>query len=332
LIPNHEAGRDDQIRGGDGMSSEVFVGIDISKAWLDVAVLPSGETCRVENEPSSLNGLAKRLEELAPQQVVMEATGGLESPAAAVLSRAGLDVVVVNPRQVREFARAIGQLAKNDRIDARTLALFGERVRPEVRPLPDDLAQAFDALLARRRQLVTMLAEEKTRLRQARSREVEKGIQRHIRWLEREIQDVERGLTDSVHESPIWRAKDNLLRSAPGVGQVTSFTMLANLPELGRLTRKQIASLVGVAPHVADSGTLRGKRVIWGGRAHVRHVLYMAALAASHSNPTFRAFYQRLLAAGKPALVACMRKLITVLNAILRDSAHWDPAISRASP
>jgi transposase len=282
------------------MSDGVFVGIDVSKAQLDVAVLPTRETWRVENEPASLKRLGRRLKELAPKLIVMEATGGLEIPVAAVLSRAGLPVVIVNPRQVREFARAVGQLAKNDRIDALTLALFGERVRPEIRPLPDDLAQAFDALLARRRQLVAMIAEEKTRLQQARSREVRSGIQRHIRWLEHEIDDTERGLTDSVRRSPIWRAKDDLLRSAPGVGPITSFTVLADLPELGRLNRRQIASLVGVAPHPADSGTLRGKRVTWGGRAHVRRVLYMAALAACHSNSTFRDFYQRLLKAGKP--------------------------------
>jgi transposase len=314
------------------MSDGVFVGIDVSKAQLDVAVLPTRETWRVENEPASLKRLGRRLKELAPKLIVMEATGGLEIPVAAVLSRAGLPVVIVNPRQVREFARAVGQLAKNDRIDALTLALFGERVRPEIRPLPDDLAQAFDALLARRRQLVAMIAEEKTRLQQARSREVRSGIQRHIRWLEHEIDDTERGLTDSVRRSPIWRAKDDLLRSAPGVGPITSFTVLADLPELGRLNRRQIASLVGVAPHPADSGTLRGKRVTWGGRAHVRRVLYMAALAACHSNSTFRDFYQRLLKAGKPhkvAIVACMRKLLSVLNAILRDGSPWDPTLAR---
>lgn len=314
------------------MSDETVVGIDVSKAQLDVAVRPSGEAWRVENEPASLKRLAERLKELAPRLVVMEATGGLEIPIAAVLGRAGLPVVIVNPRQVREFARATGRLAKNDKIDAMILALFGERVRPEIRPLPDDLAQAFDALLARRRQLVLMLAEEKTRLQQARSREVRSGIQRHIRWLEREIHDVERGLTDSVHRSPLWKAKDDLLQSAPGVGQVTSFTLLADLPELGRLNRKQIASLVGVAPHAADSGTLRGKRITWGGRAPVRQALYMAALAACHSNPTFRGFYQRLIAAGKPpkvAIVACMRKLLTVLNAILRDGTPWNPSLAR---
>lgn len=310
------------------MPADVFVGIDVSKAQLDVGVLPTGEVWQTANETQAMTELASRLLGLAPRLVVMEATGGLEIPVAAALSRAGLPVVVVNPRQVREFARAIGKLAKTDTIDALTLGLFGERVRPECRPLPDELAQAFDALLARRRQLVLMLAEEKNRLQQARSREVRSGIQRHMRWLESEIKSVERGLTDGVRKSPIWRAKDDLLRSVPGVGRVTSFTALAELPELGRLNRKQIASLVGVAPHACDSGTLRGKRIIWGGRASMREALYMAALTASRFNPVLRAFYQRLIASGKPrklALVACMRKLLTILNAIIRDGQPWNP-------
>jgi transposase len=310
------------------MSNEVFVGIDVSKARLEIGVRPTGETWQSGNEAKSITELSDRVRALAPQLVVMEATGGLEMPAAAALSRAGLPVVIVNPRQVRDFARATGQLAKTDKIDALMLALFGERVRPEVRPLPDQVAQAFEALLARRRQIVVMLAEEKNRLQQAASREVRKGIQRHIRWLEREIKDVEGGLSNSVRQSPIWRAKDDLLQSVPGVGRVLSFTMLANLPELGTLNRKQIAALVGVAPLAMDSGTLRGKRVIWGGRASVREVLYMAALAACRFNPVVRAFYQRLLAKGKArklALVACMRKLLIVLNAIVRDAAPWNP-------
>jgi transposase len=310
------------------MPADVFVGIDVSKAQLEVGVLPTGEVWQTPNETQAISDLASRLLELAPKLVVMEATGGLEIPVAAALSRNGLSVVVVNPRQVREFARATGRLAKTDKIDALILALFGERVRPEPRPLPDDLAQAFEALQARRRQLVRMLAEEKNRLQQARSGEVRSGIQRHMRWLESEIKEVERELKDGVRKSPIWRAKDDLLRGVPGVGRVTSFTALAQLPELGRLNRKQIASLVGVAPHACDSGTLRGKRMVWGGRAAVREALYMAALAASRFNPVLRAFYQRLLAAGKPrkvALVACMRKLLTILNAIIRDGQPWRP-------
>lgn len=311
------------------MPVETFVGIDVSKAQLDVGVLPTREVWPVPNEPKAIAELIPRLQELAPKLIVMEATGGLEIPVAAALSGAGLPVVIVNPRQVREFARATGQLAKTDKIDALILALFGERVRPEIRPLPDAMARAFDALLARRRQLVSMLAEEKNRLHQASSEEVRRGIKRHLRWLEREIHDVETGLADSVKASPLWKAKDNLLRSVPGVGRVMSFTALAEVPELGRLNRKQIASLVGVAPLAADSGRFRGKRLVWGGRAQVRQPLYMATLAACRFNPSIRAFYQRLVASGKPpkvAIVACMRKLLTILNAILRDETPWQPA------
>jgi transposase len=314
------------------MSPEVMVGIDISKAHLEIGVVPSEEVWREANEASAISQLAKRLLRLAPKLVVMEATGGLEIPVVAALARAGLPVVIVNPRQVREFARATGQLAKTDKIDALILALFGDRIRPEVRPLPDDVTQAFEALLARRRQLVVILAEEKTRLKQARSRPVASGIQRHILWLEKEIKDVERDLTKSVRDSPAWKAKDNLLRSAPGVGPILSFTLLADLPELGRLNRKQIAALAGVAPHPSDSGTLRGKRIIWGGRACVRQPLFMAALAACRCDPGFRAFHHRLVTSGKPpkvALVACMRKLLTALNAMVRDATPWNPAIAR---
>lgn len=313
------------------MRTGVTVGIDVSKAHLEVGVLPSKEVWREDNDTSDLSALVKRLHRLAPELVVMEATGGLETGAAAVLSGAGLPVVIVNPRQVREFARATGQLAKTDKIDALMLALFGERVRPKVRPLPDEVAQAFEALLARRRQLVTILAQEKTRLKQARSTEVAAGIKRHVRWLEDEIKDVEGNLRDSVRKSPIWKAKDDLLRSAPGVGRIVSFTLLGNLPELGRLNRKEIAALGGVAPHAADSGTLRGQRVIWGGREAVRQSLFMAALAAVRTDPVFQAFHARLIDAGKPpkvALVACMRKLLTILNAMVRDATPWNPELA----
>ncbi len=308
------------------MPADCFVGIDISKAQLEVGLLPTREIWHVPNEPKATTGLVARLQELAPKLVVLEATGGLEIPLAAALSRAGLPVVVVNPRQVREFARATGQLAKTDKIDALILALFGDRIRPEIRPLPDDTAQAFDALMARRRQLVSMLAEEKNRLQQASTAQVRRGIQRHIRWLEGEIKDVETGLSETVKASPIWKARDNLLQSVPGVGRVMSFTALAQVPELGQLNRKQIAALVGVAPLAADSGTIRGKRLVWGGRAHVRQPLYMATLCACRYNPVIRAFHQRLIASGKPpkvAIVACMRKLLTILNAMLRDNTPW---------
>jgi len=313
------------------MSAEIMVGGDVSKAQLEIGVVPSGEVWQEANEPTAISRLGKRLLRLAPKLVVMEASGGFEIAVVAALARAGLPVVIVNPRQVREFARATGRLAKTDRIDALILALFGDRVRPEVRPLPDDVAQGFEALLARRRQLVAILAEEKTRLKQARSRAVAEGIRRHIRWLENEIKDVERDLTKSVRDSPVWKAKDNLLRSAPGIGRIVSFTLLGNLPELGRLNRKQIAALAGVAPHAADSGTLRGRRIIWGGRASVRQSLFMAVLAGCRCDPGLRAFHDRLISSGKPpkvALVACMRKLLTVLNAMVRDATPWKPAVA----
>lgn len=311
------------------MDPEVIVGIDVSKAHLDVGFFPGEKVWREANEPRAVSRLAKRLLRQSVKLVVMEATGGLEIPVAATLSSAGVPVVIVNPRQVREFARATGQLGKTDRIDALILALFGDRVRPKVRPLPDEYAQAFEALLARRRQLVINLAQERTRLKQARSREVAVGIKRHIRWLEREIKGFEGDLNKTVRQSPLWKAKDDLLRSAPGVGRVVSFTLLGKLPELGRLNRKQIAALAGVAPHPADSGTIRGKRLIWGGRAPVRQALFMAALAARRTDPGLRAFHQRLIASGKPpkvAIVACMRKLLTSLNAMVRDNTPWNPA------
>jgi transposase len=310
-----------------------FIGVDVSKAQLDVGALPSNELWSLSNEPKSMPGLIRRLRKLAPALVVMEATGGLEIPVAAALHSAGFPVVIVNPRQVREFARAVGQLAKTDKIDALLLALFAERVRPEVRPLPDEASLELGALLARRRQLVLMLAKEKNRLFQAGRGPVRKGLVRHIEWLEREIKDVETGLDDAIRKSSIWKAKQDLLQSVTGVGRVTTYTALADLPELGKLTGKEISSLVGVAPHAADSGTLRGKRVIWGGRASVREALYMATLSASRFNPVFRAFYNRLLAAGKPrkvALVACMRKLLTILNAMIRDNRPWDPSAATA--
>lgn len=319
-------------RGGLVMDPEVVVGIDVSKAHLDVGFLPSEKVWREANEPRAVSHLAKRLLRQSVKLIVMEATGGLEIPVAATLSSAGLPVVIVNPRQVREFARSTGQLGKTDKIDALILALFGDRIRPKVKPLPDEYAQAFEALLARRRQLVINLAQERTRLKQARSREVAAGIKRHIRWLEKEIKGFEGDLNQAVCQSPLWKAKDDLLRSAPGVGRVVSFTLLGKLPELGQLNRKQIAALAGVAPHPADSGTIRGKRVIWGGRASVRQALFMAALAACRCDPGLRAFRHRLLASGKPpkvALVACMRKLLTSLNAMVRDNKPWNPTLVR---
>jgi transposase len=303
----------------------VCVGIDVSKATLDLALRPTGERWTVANEAAAIEALAQDLRPHAPSLIVLEATGGFEHAVVAALAAAGLPVIVANPRQVRDFARATGQLAKTDAIDAEVLALFAERVRPEPRPLPDEAAQALDALLTRRRQLLDMLVAEKNRLGFARA-VVRRGITQHIHWLERRLGDVDHELGQMIEQSPVWRATDDLLQSVPGVGPVLSRTLLGELPELGRLNRKQIAALVGVAPLARDSGTLRGKRMVWGGRAPLRAVLYMGALVATRWNPVIRVFYQRLRAAGKPkkvALVACMRKLLTILNATARTGTSW---------
>jgi transposase len=306
----------------------VFVGIDVAKATLDLALRPSGERWTVANEEAAIHALVQALRPRAPTLVVLEATGGFEHAVVAALAAVGLPVVVANPRQVRDFARATGQLAKTDAIDAQILALFAERVRPEPRALPDEAVQALDALLTRRRQLLEMLVAEKNRLGFAQP-PVRRGITQHIRWLERRLADVDHDLAEMIEASPVWRAKDDLLQSVPGVGPVLSRTLLGELPELGLLNRKQIAALVGVAPLARDSGTLRGKRLIWGGRAPIRTVLYMSALAGARHNPVLRAFYLRLRAAGKPAkvaLTACMRKLLTILNAMVRSNTHWQQA------
>lgn len=309
---------------------ECFVGIDVSKATLDVASLPDAETWTVTNDDAGLAELLPRLVTLRPTLIVLEATGGFESAAIAALAKLGLPVVVVNPRQVRDFAKAMGRLAKTDAIDALTLALFGERVRPAVRPLPDEAAQLLDALLTRRRQLLEMLTAEKNRLGFARG-PVRRDIATHIRWLEKRLANVDGDLADAIAASPLYRAQDDLLRSVPGVGRVTAVTLLGKLPELGHLSRRKIAALVGVAPLNHDSGTLRGKRFVWGGRAPVRAVLYMAALVGIRHNPVLRAFYERLRAAGKPfkvAATACRRKLLTILNAMVHHQRKWDPQIA----
>jgi transposase len=305
--------------------SPVYVGIDVAKATLQVAVHPSGERWTLANEVPALSGLVTRLQALAPTLIVLEATGGFEHAAVAALAAAGLPIVVANPRQVRDFARATGQLAKTDAIDAGSLALFAERVRPESRPLPDDATQALDAIVTRRRQLVEMLTAERNRLGFARG-PVRRDLTQHIRWLERRLAELDDDLRGAVQASPVYRAQDDLLQSVPGIGPVTSMTLLASLPELGRLSRREIASLVGVAPMNRDSGTLRGRRHIWGGRAPVRAALYMAALVGLRHNPVLRAFYQKLRASGKPfkvAATACMRKLLTILNAMVAQQRPW---------
>ena len=310
----------------------VFVGIDVAKATLEVAVRPSGAQWASANEEAGIQTLLGQLRALAPALVVLEATGGYEQAVAATLATAGVPIVIANPRQIRAFARATGQLAKTDAIDAQILALFAERVRPTPRPLPDDATQALEALLTRRRQLLEMLVAEKNRLGVAPAH-LRRDIGQHIRWLERRVADLDRELHAGVRASPVWRAQDDLLQSVPGVGPVLSYTLLAALPELGTLGRKQIAALVGVAPLARDSGTHRGRRTSWGGRAPVRTVLYMATLTATQWNPVLRQCYQRLRAAGKPhkvALTACMRRLLLILNAIVRTQTPWRAAPTAA--
>jgi transposase len=305
-----------------------FIGIDVAKAQLEFACRPSGETGTVLNEDGGIHELVACCQALTPTLIVLEATGGYEAALVAALATAGLPLVVANPRQVRDFAKATGRLAKTDTIDAQVLALFAERVQPAPRPLPDEAAQALDALLTRRRQLVEMLTAERNRLLVARAA-VRRDLQQHIRFLERRLREADHDLHTAVKASPLWRVKDDLLQSVPGVGRVVSLTLLAELPELGRLSHKELAALVGVAPLNRDSGTLRGKRLVSGGRAPVRAALYMAALVASKCNPVIRAFYQRLRAAGKPAKVALtagMRKLLIILNAIARSGTPWQPA------
>ncbi|NIO42032.1 MAG: IS110 family transposase, partial [Burkholderiales bacterium] len=298
----------------------IYVGIDVSKAQLDIAIRPSGERGSVSNDQAGIKTLVKRLEEIQPPLIVLEATGGVERQLTCALASAELPVVVVNPRQVRDFAKATGQLAKTDRIDAEVLARFAEAVRPALRPLPDEVTLELRALIGRRRQLVEMIVAERNRLSGA-SKGVRNRIDAHIRWLEAELERADKDLDQSIRQSPIWRENEDLLRSVPSIGPVISRTLIAELPELGQLTRKQIAALVGIAPLNRDSGTLRGRRAIWGGRASVRAALYMAALVASRRNSVIRAFYRRLRNAGKApkvALVACMRKLLTILNAMLK--------------
>lgn len=308
----------------------VFVGIDISKAQLDVAVRPEG-CWAVPHDARGIATAVTRLQALGPTLIVLEATGGVERPLVRALVAAAVPVVVINPRQVRDFAKATGRLAKTDQLDAAVLAHFAEVIRPAVRPVPEADTQALADLLARRRQVVDMLTAEQNRSSSA-SPAVRKRIQRHLHWLTAELGRVDDELDQAIRHSPIWREKDDLLRSVPGVGPVVTTTLLAGLPELGTLSHKHIAALVGVAPLNRDSGRWQGKRSVWGGRAQVRAVLYMGALVATRFNPVIRVFYQRLLAAGKAkkvALTACMRKLLTMLNAILKSGTPWRVAASQ---
>jgi len=306
-------------------SAGIFVGIDVAKAQLDIAIRPSGEYFTAPHDDPGVSGVVQRLCALQPTLVVLEATGGFELDVASALGAAGVPTAVVNPRQVRDFARSTGLLAKTDRLDAQVLAHFGEVLRPAARSLPDAQAQELSAVLLRRRQLVEMLVAEKNRLPMA-TRRIRPPLQRHIEWLQQQVADLDRDRGALIRSSPLWRAKDDLLRSVPGVGPVLATTLLASLPALGTLNRQQIAALVGVAPLNRDSGTWRGRRTVWGGRAHVRAVLYMSTLVAVRHNPRLRSFYVRLRDAGKVpkvALIACMRKLLTILNAILKHQTPW---------
>lgn len=309
----------------------IFVGMDVSKAQLDVAQRPAGRFT-VPNTEAGLTQLLAHLAAKPPTLIVLEATGGVELPLTGALAAAGLPVVVVNPRQIRDFAKVTGQLAKTDALDAQVLAHFAEVVRPAPRPLPDAQTQELAALVTRRRQLIEMLTAEKNRVASARV-VVRKNLRAHITWLEHALDQTDRNLAELLRQSPVWREKEELLRSVPGIGPVLATTLPANLPELGTLAHKQIAALVGVAPLNRDSGTLRGKRTVWGGRAQVRTALYMAAIVAARFNPVIRAFYQRLCAAGKAknvALVACMRKLLTIVNAMLKHRTPWRQGMAAA--
>ena len=311
-----------------------YVGIDVSKAQVDVAVRPTDVRWEAPNDEKGIRQLVSRLKALQPAIVLLEASGGLELPLVAALATEEAPVVVVNPRQVRDFAKATGKLAKTDSLDAAVLAHFAEAVRPPVRPLRDADTQVLNSLVARRHQVMTMLVSEKNRLSAA-AIAVRPRIEAHIAWLEGELDDLEKSLRKTLRQSPVWREKDDLLRTVPGVGEQLSLTLLAYLPELGTLDRRQIAALVGVAPFNRDSGTLRGKRTVWGGRARVRAVLYMGALVATRHNPVIRDFYRRLLAAGKPkklALTACMRKLLIVLNSILKHRSPWRDLTPEVAP
>lgn len=309
------------------MSTARYVGIDVAKHQLEVAVVPDGPAFQVPYTETGLAHLIAQLRPLQPTLIVLEATGGYETEVATTVALAELPVAVVNPRQVRDFAKALGRLAKTDALDATVLAQFAARVQPEPRPLPDAAHQALAALVARRRQLVEMLTAERHRLPLAQGR-IKHDVQAHIHWLEQRLKQTNDDLRAALRESPIWRTTDQLLRSVPGIGPTTAAVIVADLPELGRLTRRQIAALVGVAPFNCDSGQHRGVRTVWGGRATVRGTLYMATLVATRYNPTIRVFYQRLRRSGKPAkvaLVAAMRKLLTILNAMIKTQQPWAP-------
>ncbi|NOJ28367.1 MAG: IS110 family transposase [Nitrososphaera sp.] len=314
---------------------ETFVGIDVSKQSLDIALRGGQEeSFSVKAETKELQKLTKKLKEAAPSLIVLEATGGLENELVCALALAQLPVVVVNPRQVRDFAKATGRLAKTDSIDAKVLAHFADAIRPEVRPLPDAQVTALEALVNRRRQLIEMRVAESNRLGSSSDKKVQSNIKAHIQWLENQLDHLDKDLSQTIKDSPVWREKDELLQSVPGIGPVASFTLLTSMPELGSVSNKKIAALAGLAPFNRDSGTLRGKRQIWGGRANVRTALYMPTLNATRHNPVIMAFYKRLRLAGKAAKVAitaCMRKLLTILNSMFKNNSPWNENLASPS-
>ena len=310
---------------------EKFVGIDVSKSTLDVCIEPNRQTLRVAYDEAGIAQVIGCLKAVNPTLIVIEATGGLEVRVATELAGKGLPVAVINPRQARDFAKATGQLAKTDQVDAAVLAEFAKAIRPQARPLKDADTRALDDMVSRRRQLIDIRVQETLRLGTAASKALQKSLNQHIAWLDNRITEVDNDLSKRLRESDAWRTKDDLLRGIPGVGVVTSLTLLAKCPELGKLNRREIAALAGVAPLANDSGKHRGKRSIWGGRADIRAVLYMAAVSAIRFNPVIKAFAERLKKTGKPTkviIVACMRKLLTIMNVMLKDNASWNPKIA----
>ena len=313
-------------------SSPLFVGIDVAKATLDIALRPRDQLWQIIYDDVHVEALITQLRELAPMLIVVEATGGLERTLVAALVAAKLPVVVINPRLARDFAKATGRLAKTDRIDAQVLAHYGEAIRPSLRPLPDADTQQLRALVDRRRQLMEIMSAEQSRLNTSSAR-IRDSIEYHLTWLRQQVASLDDDLDGMLKTSPLWHEYDAILQSTPGVGPVLSRTLISQLPELGDLNRKEIAALVGVAPFNRDSGTWRGRRTIWGGRASVRAVLYMSTLVATRHNPVIRDFYERLLASGKVkkvALVACMRKLLTILNAMIKNHQRWLPRVAKS--
>lgn len=315
------------------MDTQVFVGIDVGKDVLFVAIRPFGDNLEIANREDGIADLVKQLRFLRPTLVVMEATAGYETPVAVAIYRAGIPVVISNPRLIRSFARATGHLAKTDKIDAGVIAHFAELIRPEPRRLEDPEEERLGRLVKRRKQLLRMIVMEKNRVAKG-VPEMRKEIQKHLDWLTKDLERIDQALNDFIQSSPIWSAKNDLLQSVPGIGKVGAQAIISDLPELGTLNRKQIASLVGVAPLNRDSGNFKGRRSIWGGRAHIRTVLYMVAVVASRCNPVIKEFYERLCKAGKPkkvALTACIRRLLAILNAMMRNGTRWGefkPAIA----